>query len=56
MKPNFMFKVHGVHRLITYEELMRIKASHSIHEVKVVDLQTQKNWNTSFATIARKFK
>lgn len=51
-----MFKVKGVPRLITYEELMKMRSMMKITNVRVIDLKTQKNWNTNMKTVIDKFR
>jgi len=56
MKNTFQFKVRGVNRLLTYEELMSCKKAEAVGRVRVIDLQTQRNWSTSLKNVMVKFK
>jgi ATP-dependent RNA circularization protein (DNA/RNA ligase family) len=50
-----MFKVKGIERLVSYEELVRMKMKYNINKVRIVDLRSQKNWVTDLRTIIEKF-
>jgi len=56
MRNNIQFKVSGIDRLLTYEELIGCKAAMRVGWVRVIDLQTQRNWSTSYKNILVKFK
>jgi hypothetical protein len=56
MKNTLQFKVKGINRLLTYEELMSCKQSDAIGRVRVIDLQSQRNWSTSLKNVMVKFK
>ena len=56
MPPNFMFKVKGVGRLMSYEEVICLSKKAQMNHIRVIDLQTQRNWTTNLATIVGKFK
>ena len=56
MRNTIQFKVHGVDRLLTYEQLINLEKSKHFSKVRVVDTQTQRNWNTNFKTVLVKFK
>ena len=53
---NTMFKVAGIPRLISYDELMAIQHNTKIRKVRVIDLKTQKNWSTNLKTVIEKFR
>lgn len=55
MSDNIKFKIRGVHYLLTYEQLIALEKNVSVNKVRVVDIQTQKNWETNFKTIVLKF-
>lgn len=56
MNNAIQFKIHGVNRLLTYEQLLAIEKTKRIERVRVIDIQTQRNWTTNFKTVLVKFK
>ena len=56
MKDAIQFKVRGVNRLLTYDQLLALEHSNRIGTVRVIDIQTQRNWSTNFKTVVAKFK
>jgi hypothetical protein len=56
MRNTIQFKVHGINRLLTYEQLVALEQSKRIGRVRVIDTQTQRNWSTNFKTVLVKFK
>ena len=56
MKNTIQFKVSGVDRLLTYEELKMCKEARRVKGIRVIDIRTQRNWVTSYKNILEKFK
>ena len=56
MRDTIQFKVHGVSRLLTYEQLVALEQQKRVGTVRVIDTQTQKNWSTNFKTVLVKFR
>ena len=57
MNNTIQFKIHGVDKLLTYEQLVAFeKQKRSIGRVRVIDTRTQRNWYTNFKTVLVKFK
>jgi hypothetical protein len=56
MNNTIKFKIHGVGKLLTYEELIALDRRSRINKVRVIDIQTQKNWTTNFKTVMLKFR
>jgi len=56
MKNQIQFKVHGVNKLLTYDQLLALEHEHRIGTVRVIDTQTQHNWKTNFKTVVAKFR
>jgi len=56
MANKIQFKVRGVDRLLTYEQLVGCRQAEKVGRVRVIDLQTQRNWVTSFKNVVVKFK
>jgi len=56
MNNVIQFKVRGVDRLLTYEQLVTLEAQRTIGRVRVIDTRTQKNWETNFKTVLDKFR
>jgi hypothetical protein len=56
MTNNIQFKVRGVNRLLTYDQLVALEHQKHIGTVRVIDTRTQRNWDTSFKTVLVKFR
>ena len=56
MANDIQFKVHGVDKLLNYEQLVTLERQHRIGMVRVVDTRTQRNWTTNFKNVVVKFK
>ena len=56
MRDTIQFKVHGVSRLLTYEQLIALENQKHVGMVRVIDTRTQRNWSTNFKTVLVKFK
>jgi hypothetical protein len=56
MTNTIQFKVHGVSRLLTYDQLVALERQKHIGVVRVIDTRTQRNWNTNFKTVVVKFR
>jgi hypothetical protein len=56
MKNTIQFKIRGVDRLLTYEQLINCEKAKRLTRIRVIDLQTQRNWVTNFNTVVSKFK
>lgn len=56
MVNDIKFKIRGMKRLLTYDELMLLPSKGRINRVQVIDLKTQQNYTTGMVTIMRKFK
>ena len=50
------FKVHGINRLLTYDELIKLSNPGALGKITVVDLKRQHNYKTGIVTIMRKFR
>jgi len=56
MKNTIQFKIRGVDKLLTYEQLINCKQAQRMNRIRVIDLQSQRNWITSFNNVVSKFK
>ena len=56
MNNNIQFKVRGVDRLLTYEQLIALESTRNVRTVRVIDIRTQRNWETNFKTVLDKFR
>ena len=55
---DIFFKIRGVNRLISFEELQRIPNEQKMKPIEVIDLKnqrSQRNYCTNYRTILRKF-
>ena len=53
---DIQFKVQGMDRLLTFEELQRIPARFKTMPIRVVCLKNQKCWKAGYNTIVAKFR
>lgn len=56
MVNDIKFKIRGIKKLLTFDELMKVPSKGKINRVQVIDLKTQQNYTTGMVTIMRKFK
>ena len=49
------FKVPGNHHLCTFDQLRKIPNVSRFKSIKVIDLNSQRNWCATYRTIVRKF-
>jgi len=56
MTNTIQFKVHGVSRLLTYDQLIALDRQKKLGMVRVIDTRTQRNWTTNFKNVVVKFK
>lgn len=53
---DIQFKVHGMNRLLTFEELQTIPTRFKAMPIKVVCLKNQKSWKAGYTVIVEKFR
>jgi hypothetical protein len=56
MNNNIQFKVRGVDKLLTYEQLVAVGNVRAVRSVRVIDIRTQRNWETNLKTVLEKFR
>lgn len=56
MNNTIKFKIHGIDRLLTYEQLAALESRGPLPRVRVIDTRTQRNWETNFKTVLDKFR
>lgn len=56
MNNTIQFKIHGVNKLLTLEQLIAAEKIKRVGRVRVIDRVSQRNWATDFKTVLVKFK
>lgn len=53
---DIQFKVHGMNRLVTFEELKLLPTKFKTMPIRVVCLKDQRSWKSCYTVILEKFR